>query len=358
MELINSLVSQFKPYLKWHKSHLVVLAVLVTGLVKHRTVNLTQLALSFPNKSETSSCYRRLQRFFAKVSFEPHLFAELIAGLFAPEGAWTLSMDRTNWKLGSFNINILFLAICHDGMSIPITWTLLDKKGSSSTAERIMLLQTFKKLFPNREIKRLLADREFKGKRWLKYLIRGNWSFVLRIPSNTAVTNKAQNRALPVTRIFPISAYETMTLTTKRKVWGQFVYLSASRVGGERLIVICNDEPETAISDYLKRWQIETMFQALKSRGFNLEDTHLQDRKRIEKLIAVLAISFCWSYKVGELLAFEKPIKIKSHGRKEKSIFRTGLEYLQRIFEHPTEWISDINRLIQLLFYEVSAKQS
>ncbi len=188
-----------------------------------------------------------------------------------------------------------------------------------------MLLQTFRKLFPNPKVKRLLADREFKGKKWLKYLIRENRSFVLRIPSNTTVTNKARtNRALPVTRIFPISAYETMTLKTKRKVRGQFVYLSASRVGDERLIVICNDGPETAISDYLKRWQIETMFQALKGRGFNLEDTHLQDRKRIEKLIAVLAISFCWSYKVGELLAFEKPIKIKVTGEKKNRYFGQG----------------------------------
>lgn len=358
MELINSLVSQFKPYLKWHKSHLIVLAVLVIGLVKYRTVNLTRLALAFPNKSETSSCYRRLQRFFAQVDFEPHVFAKLITSLFAPEGAWTLCMDRTNWKLGNFNINILFLAVCHDGMSIPITWTLLDKKGSSSTAERVMLLQTFRKLFPEQKVRRLLADREFKGKRWLNYLIRENWPFVLRIPSNTMVINKTKNRELPVTRIFPISVYETMVLKTTRNVWRQNVYLAASRVGEERLIVICNDSPNTAITDYLKRWQIETMFQAVKGRGFNLEDTHLHDRERIEKLITVLTIAFCWSYKTGETLVTEKPIKIKSHGRKAKSIFRTGLEFLQRIFEYPTEWSADINRLIQQLFYQISAETS
>ena len=49
------------------------------------------------------------------------------------------------------------------------------------------------------------------------------------------------------------------------------------------MVVICNVEPWRAISDYLQRWQIETMFQAMKGRGFNLEDTHLKDRDKISK---------------------------------------------------------------------------
>ncbi len=31
--------------------------------------------------------------------------------------------------------------------------------------------------------------------------------------------------------------------------------------------------------NYKERWQIETMFKAIKSRGFNLEDIHLTDLK-------------------------------------------------------------------------------
>ncbi|WP_125468878.1 hypothetical protein [Methylomagnum ishizawai] len=47
---------------------------------------------------------------------------------------------------------------------------------------------------------------------------------------------------------------------------------------------------------------METLFGALKSRGFNLEDTHLTDPKRLAKLMGLLALAFAWSYRTGELL--------------------------------------------------------
>lgn len=70
------------------------------------------------------------------------------------------------------------------------------------------------------------------------------------------------------------------------------------------------------------------MFTAIKGRGFNLEDTHLKGHKKISKLLCTLALVFCWAYKTGEWINKQNPIKLKSHGRKAQSIFRTGLDYL------------------------------
>jgi transposase len=50
---------------------------------------------------------------------------------------------------------------------------------------------------------------------------------------------------------------------------------------------------------YKERWQIETAFRALKSGGFNIEDTHLTDLKRIEKLFSTVTVAFAWAYAVG-----------------------------------------------------------
>jgi hypothetical protein len=38
---------------------------------------------------------------------------------------------------------------------------------------------------------------------------------------------------------------------------------------------------------------------ALKTTGFNIEDTHLTDIDRINKLFALVLIAFVWAYKVG-----------------------------------------------------------
>ncbi len=44
-----------------------------------------------------------------------------------------LSMDRTNWRWGKSDINILILGIVFKGTAIPIYWMLLDKRGNSDT---------------------------------------------------------------------------------------------------------------------------------------------------------------------------------------------------------------------------------
>ena len=113
---------------------------------------------------------------------------------------------------------------------------------------------------------------------------------------------------------------------------GQACYLSASRVKGrdgrpELQILISYNRPEESLDTYKKRWQIETMFKAMKSAGFNIKDTHLTDLHRIEKLLLLVMVAFVWCYNIGELVRLKyNPIRILKHGRKAKSIFRYGLD--------------------------------
>ena len=64
-----------------------------------------------------------------------------------PDGQYLLTLDRTNWKFGQTNINILCLAIAQQGVVIPALSILLDKKGNSNTDERIPLIHKFIELF-------------------------------------------------------------------------------------------------------------------------------------------------------------------------------------------------------------------
>ena len=78
------------------------------------------------------------------------------------------------------------------------------------------------------------------------------------------------------------------------------------------------------------------MFKALKSSGFNIENTHLQDLERIEKLVALVFVAFVWCYKVGIYVdQFEQKIKIKKHGHRAKSLFKYGLDYIANILLNP-----------------------
>ena len=112
---------------------------------------------------------------------------------------------------------------------------------------------------------------------------------------------------------------------------GQACYLSASKVKGrdgrpELQILISYNRPEEGLDTYKKRWQIETMFKAIKSAGLNIVDTHLADLQRIEKLLLLVMIAFVWcNIEVVVRLKYN-PIRIFRQGRKAKSLFRYGLD--------------------------------
>lgn len=58
----------------------------------------------------------------------------------------------------------------HDGVAYPLLFTMLPKKGTSNTQERIDLVQRYINLFGRETIDCLLADREFVGEIWINWL--------------------------------------------------------------------------------------------------------------------------------------------------------------------------------------------
>ncbi|MDP0561254.1 MAG: transposase [Candidatus Endonucleobacter sp. (ex Gigantidas childressi)] len=82
---------------------------------------------------------------------------------------------------------------------------------------------------------------------------------------------------------------------SKNKVSGVPLYIAARRTLKGLLIVVATKKPGSIIDDYSKRWSIETMFGNLKSRGFDLESTHMTKLDRMDKLMGLLTIAVVWS---------------------------------------------------------------
>ena len=222
------------------------------------------------------------------------------------------------------------LAVVHQGIAVPIFWILLNKRGNSNTKERIALIQRFIKVFGKSSIRSILADREFIGNEWFSWLDGQKISFCIRIKKDTKILNR-KGESIQIQKIFWNLKYGSKPVYTRRlMVLGVPIYASALRLkDGELLIVASNRIDNNAVGYYGKRWEIETLFSCLKGRGFDLEATRLTKRSRVKKLLAVHAIAFCWAYHIGIWQHAKTPIKIKSHGRLEKSIFRLGLDLLQ-----------------------------
>ena len=65
---------------------------------------------------ERDSNLRRLQRFLAGYALNLDLIAKVIFALLPVKTGLVLSLDRTNWKFGEVNINILMLGVTLQGV--------------------------------------------------------------------------------------------------------------------------------------------------------------------------------------------------------------------------------------------------
>ena len=120
--LINLLDNHFDLNLSRTKC----LAELILSMIKLQTVNLANICNGFVGKSKPASAYRRLQRFIKEEIIPNSALAKLIIAIKGLDSgnnkdkSWKLTMDRTNWKIGKIHINILYLAVCHKNVAIPL----------------------------------------------------------------------------------------------------------------------------------------------------------------------------------------------------------------------------------------------
>jgi hypothetical protein len=332
----------------WNKARINFLAKFLVSLIEVRTVNLTEIAAVFPGRAKQESHYKRIQRFLRFFEIRYALIARIIVSLIGVPAPWVLTLDRSNWQLGKTPLNILVLGLAYKGVAIPVLWTILEKKGNSNTAERQSIVAQFIRVFGLSSILYLTADREFIGKTWFAWLLEEGIDFRIRIRDNTQMPN-GRGEIVDAKRLFRTSPVkQALVLHKGRRIWDLELFVSGMRLAeGEYLIVVSPTYAATAIEDYAKRWEIETLFGCLKSRGFRLEETHVIEAERLKKLIALLALAFCWAHVVGEWLSQQKALKTKKHGRLAKSIFRYGFNHLRRILCN----LSD--RFQRIAFYQV-----
>jgi transposase len=270
-------------------------------------------------------------------SFPMKIVSVLIFNLLPCKENLVLVLDRTNWKFGSKNINILMLGISYKNIAFPLMFKMLDKQGNSDMPERIVLIKQYIEWFGKDSIDCLLADREFVGDKWMEFLNEYKIRYYIRIRNNFKIYSYQKQAVIKAFWLFNnLKVGQFYHYPKIVELHGQRCYLSGiktiDRNGKmEFLIIVSFNKPEQAMTYYKQRWQIETLFRGLKSSGFNIEDTHVMDLERLEKLFSLTMIAFIWCYKIGDFLDENiRKIEIKKHGRRAISVFKYGLDYLSK----------------------------
>lgn len=313
-----------------HKKRQEFLCELLVGIIKSRSVLFSEIADKMEKSIQLSSIERRIQDFFLQVSFD---YSQLMVFFlsFVHHYQLRLSIDRTEWDFGKTQINILCVVVSIGKMAVPLHFELLDNKsGNSNSTDRIAL---FKKLIDQVGLHRIdlvIMDREFIGHKWLRWLKKQGIAFCVRVPKHHKITLVDGSRW---------TAEELLCNRKSRYLEQVVVDLAVVNLAlsydkkGELLYLIGTLPTRELAGIYRKRWSIEVFFQALKGRGFNLEESRLRCLIKYKKLFAVVSMAYTLCWATGIEAARDAPVKCKNHGYPQYSVFRRGLNMLRTFFK-------------------------
>lgn len=166
---------------------------------------------------------------------------------------------------------------------------------------------------------------KFIGKEWIDHLRVHHIPFFIRFKANQQA-KFGKNQTKPLKEFFKhLDANETRHLYHLFE--DEKVFTVGKKIKDELWIICSNvSDEEKVLNTYKKRWDIERLFKNMKTQGFNLEDTHMKDLKRLSKLMALIAVAVVLCCAAGGRQ--KSPFK-KTIGYPLYSFFTRGLRALK-----------------------------
>lgn len=295
------------------------------------SVNLLKLASGFMTGATVGSSFRQIQRFLLRCVIKQHDAARSIVDSLPEKMRLILSMDGTSWCVGKHKYYVLAVGICFDGIALPICFAFLPGHDITSFVDEIEIMERVVSLLGRERIECLLADREFGNSRFLKWLKCNNIKFCIRLRENLKIKKDGDKNVRSLKGVLSaLKVGESVVLREAYIINGNNkVRIYATRRIGrdceESLIILASPvDYDCTEKLYRRRWALETAFRGLKTAGFNMEDSHLND-KRFQNMLILLMIAFAAAFINGLLKIETLPIPLKKKEMvKRISIFRYG----------------------------------
>ncbi|MBC6993838.1 transposase [Lewinella lacunae] len=204
-----------------------------------------------------------------------------------------LLLDGTSWKRGQQKYHYMVLSVLVGSVAIPIYWKQLGKIGASSQAERKAL---FTEAMKHLDLKgmTLLADREYVGQEWFKFLIDNKIEFVIRLRFGDFYQAVDEAPGKTYQQMYDQCRSHGKFCRKRIKLGGQFYFISMrpnpkGTAGDEVIIFLTRLRPvKKTVDQYIKRWRIECLFRHLKSNGFDLEAINFKPLGKSNLLMAIV----------------------------------------------------------------------
>jgi hypothetical protein len=233
------------------------------------------------------------------------------------------------------------------GLSTPLLWKSVDKKQLKHNRARFedQLLSRFKDVLPEGVEVILLADRGFADQKFFRFLEETlQFKYIIRIKSNTTIIHKEiKNKASQwLKKDGKIVQLKAAYLTLEQYPISQFIAIQDKGMKAAWFLVSNTSlKARDIVNHYSKRWKIEPYFRDLKDSryGLGLEQTHIKSTERRDRLMLILALSYNLLSilgEAGEIIGFDKKLKVNTVKTRTHSLFRQG-QFYYKFFVHFTE---------------------
>ncbi len=232
----------------------------------------------------------------------------------------------------------LMIHVIYKGRALPLAWVVRQcPKGHAPEALHIELVELVSALIPDGTKVVFLGDGAFDGTDLQKTMNEAGWLYACRTAKSTVATWEGIkfNLDLLGSSIKPGRFIELKEVQFTRDAYGPVMVLCCwAKDEAEPLYLVSNlSLSEEAIKYYQKRFRIETFFSEQKSRGFNIQKSHLEDPHRLSRLLIATCLAYIWIVYLGSLCKQDGWQSI-IHRRKrcDLSLFQLGLRLLEHFF--------------------------
>jgi Transposase DDE domain len=328
------------PQLHGHRSK--TLAFFVLGVVLAGTTRLPRVAETLVGVSaaKTPSIERRLARFLANhqiavVPLWTHLLGQFLA--FWRDRRLVFVLDATTLD---DRATVLYLGLLVHSRLLPVSWQVLPVHQKWEQRQWEVVGALLDRVIPHVGAAdcTLLADRGLVGHPLVQLCQQRGWHYVLRVSAahTCQPTRGRWTRGwIPCAHLVPRRGRQWYGSVQLWREHPLAAHLSATWEPTQKEPwIVLSDRPagRQQVRAYARRMRVESTFQDLKRRGWDLEGTLIADRARLDRLLLVVFLSLWWlAHLAASCVHHGQRARFDRHDRRDKGIFRLGRLWLMDI---------------------------
>lgn len=317
--------------------HLETMVSMVTGIVLGKSCQLPKMASKIPGEVHPDSRTKQMSRWVQNDDITISLyFLPFVQPLLVNLAAVRPLVFIMDGSVVARGCVMLMVSLIYGHRALPIAWLVIaGKKGHFPVATHVALLQEVKGLVPETASVVFLGDGEFDGPELQAEADGYGWQYVCRTAKNIQIGVAGKWQSLEVlTKVKRGKREFRKGVLFTEKAYGPVMVIAWWEAEYEDPIYLVSNmrSVKTACAWYRKRAHIETFFSDQKSRGFQLDKSHLSDPARVLRLMVAACFAYLWIVYLGTVAQKDGwTPKIHRRHRCDLSLFQLGVRLLDHL---------------------------